>query len=353
MPLRPTSGGAVAWTDPVVSASVYCAGELDRVISDLVRPAWRRLESEFPGAGAYLWLMRYARGGEHLKVRLHGPAAAGDRFRAAVEELAPPFLAAVREERGEAEDRAARDDAPPIDVEDDDAPPPDPGLRWTTYRRSFVPFGGEPFLSQDEFLARFTRCLGTGTAALLHELERPSGHAFTRPFRRTFLLRLLIATLRGIELPVESWADYLRYHRDWLIRFKVRRAPEGPAKAHRLLARFEQRAVESVEGLAEIRALVAAPADPGLEGWQRDVVRLQRHVRRFSGRPEYRLEPFAPDPAYSPLFKLHHGLTNVTGLELLDESLTHHLLLRAIATPTPGRPEAVQLVPAAAAGGAG
>src|SRR5512133_161067 len=133
--------------DPLLTANVYCAGRLDDVLLRGVAPFWRGVRAEHPEQQAYLWFVRYLRGGEHLKVRLHAPEAMREALRSSFEAAVRSHLATLAT-LGSAPAAAAAprsDGALPIDVEDEGAEAhPDPSFLWTHYQRSAVSFGGGP-----------------------------------------------------------------------------------------------------------------------------------------------------------------------------------------------------------------
>jgi len=70
------SPSRMLFPDPTLTASLYCAGRLDDLVHVVLGPVWSALREGEAGGSSYLWFMRYGRGGEHLKIRFHGPPAA-------------------------------------------------------------------------------------------------------------------------------------------------------------------------------------------------------------------------------------------------------------------------------------
>ena len=62
---------SATFCEPVLSANIYAAGLLDDLIAKAIAPFWREARNLL-GEHFMLWLVRYSRGGEHLKVRVHG-----------------------------------------------------------------------------------------------------------------------------------------------------------------------------------------------------------------------------------------------------------------------------------------
>ena len=150
--------------DPVLAASLYADRGLDGLVYGVAAPLLARLREAGPAGGWSLWVVRYARGGEHLKVRLHGPAEEVPAVRRLVEEAAAAHFAALPP-ADPALERITRPDAPAIDPEDEPAGErPDRSLAWTTYRRSPVSLGPPRFLDDDGYAARVTAALAAGAA---------------------------------------------------------------------------------------------------------------------------------------------------------------------------------------------
>lgn len=336
--------------DPLVTANLYGAGRVDEIFERciaLLREEMRRLDS---GGSTYLWTMRYARGGEHLKVRLHGPPALEPELRDALVRAAERFLASLGEPAAPAvsaapEGQGAPPIAPPIDPEDEAAEGhPDRSLLLTTYRRSHISLGGGPFLRDDRYVAIVTRALGEGCEMALSTLQAGANGQVPFRVRQTALLKAIIGALAAACWPPDKRVAYLAYHRNWLLRFLLARTRQGAERAAELLAQFA-RNVASMAGLQAIERVVAtqwstesaqgqgarppgaaqAPA-PG-DAWRCQIDDLVRHVPTLADQPDFLVDPFALDPAFPAVFKVLHGLANQLGLTPLNESFTHHLIL--------------------------
>jgi hypothetical protein len=313
------------------------------MLADVVAP----VRSALP-PGAFLWTLRYAKRGEHLKVRVHAPEGERERLRREIEERAASALAALAPLP--AEQRLSRSDSPPIDAEDslpDEAP--DLAFEWTGYRRSPVTLGGEPFPRDDEYVARFTRCLGAGTDVVLAALPPAFGDELPHRLRQTTLLKSLLNAFAALEWPAERRREYLDFHRDWLLRYLLARSNADlerggiPAET---LARFDAKAAAMPQVLAALSRIAAAggeaAADDGATGgWAGAVRQLAADVEARLDQPAYRIDPFTDELVFPPLFKAFHGLSNQLGLNMPEEAFAHHLLSRAIA-PAAAAPEAPQ-----------
>lgn len=348
-PRAPRVPRAVGTPDPAASASLYCSGCLDGVIARVVAPVWRRLAEHLGRERrGYLWMLRYARGGEHLKVRWHGAATDVPTFRRLLEGAATTYLDGLGA-GPDADRRPGAATAPPIDREDAVARDrPDRTLLWTTYGRSLVSLGPPPWSDDDTYLARLTLCLGRGAGLLFDRLDgRDDGlsHGATQGL----LLHGLLHGLAAAGLDGDRRTGYFLYHRDWLLRAALRRSRHraGADKMAETLARFDRRIADAslIEDVAHRSGDVwddaavssGEPGEPGdpTDAWRRAVAELGRHVAGCRDDAIHSVDPFAAEPLDVPLFKLFHGFANQLGLTPLNEAFTHHLL--AVATGAPGR----------------
>lgn len=310
--------------DPVVTASVYGGGALDALLRDGVYPAMRVL-NERDSADWQLWFVRYARGGEHLKLRLHGPAAAADRARTI---LADSMCRALEEPCASSSGapRISRPDAPPIDPEDEaEGDVPRGTVLWTAYRRSPVTLGPAPWPQDDDHALRFARAMAAGAQAVLEAVSAAAPGGLTPGERQRVVLRLLVEALGAVEV---DRAAYLAYHRDWLLRFTADDA-DREAAARAAFDAQAARAGAAVAALAEALDAAGAPGSLSEAGFGGCAAALHRHAATFRGDPSRDVDPFAPDVSFPPLFKLLHGVANMAGLAPAAEAYLHHLLLRA------------------------
>lgn len=316
-----------------MTANLYCEGLQDAALHGALAPFGARLRAGDPERAGFLWIVRYPKGGEHLKVRIHAPAEREACLRDLLRETVDAWLATLPP----ADAERPRQDAPglpAIDPEDEtDSPWPDRSLVWTRYRRSHVSLGGAPFLADDGSVARLTSCLGAGCAVVLDALVPDSAGRVSDSLRQTTLLQLLIGGLAAVGFGADERATYLAYHRDWLVRFSLKGGGDAE-KTRELLARFDQRAEQMGDALRALRDAAesawGAPPDRD-DRWQQALAELAGYVARFRGDPACRLDPFSEDPVFTPVFKVFHGTANQLGLGMLPEALTCHLLLRATA----------------------
>ncbi len=130
--------------DPVLTANVYNARRLDDLLLRGVSDFWQRVRSQDPERLCKLWFVRYSRGGEHLKLRIHGPAGRLAFFREQLEEAVTRYFAmpaGATEGRAAGKAQARRrshSSMPKTGVEDH----PDRSLLFTDYQRSFISLGG-------------------------------------------------------------------------------------------------------------------------------------------------------------------------------------------------------------------
>jgi hypothetical protein len=326
--------------DPVLTASIYCDHGLDALIHGAIVPFRARLRDSDPDGGWTLWLVRYSRCGEHLKVRLHGPAERREIARRLLEESVQAHFDTRRPAAGEAP-RVSRPDAPPIDLEDEaSADHPDRALLWTGYRRSHVNLGPPVFLDDDQYTALFTTCLARGADLVLDALHPDASGNVPGSARQKGLLKALFSGIAALRLGAGERAAYLAYHRDWLVRFNV----ADPDEAAELLTRFDRRLegmAATVQQLARVAAAEwegEARTATGAEGaWRDALAGLLAYLVRFRGDPRYQVDPFTDDAALPPLFKVFHAMANHLGVSMLDEAFVYHLLLRASAAEPAGR----------------
>jgi hypothetical protein len=322
--------------DPIVTANIYCSGRLDDVMLRAMVPFRRGLRALTAPQIPYLWLIRYSRGGEHLKVRVHGPQEIEPAVKELLARTVEGCLAAIGP-RPQEEARRVRRESIPIDDEDrSPEDPPDRSLLLTHYGISQVSLGGEPFLSQERYRALMTLCLARGCDQVLDTLEGQQ-EILSHGQRQRTLLKALLSGLAALRFPPEKAEAYLAYHRDWLIRFPLLREGGDEQKAADHLALLERQAEKAAATVSSLRSAVqrswtGTGASPeGGPPWGQALAGLHEYVSRFRDDPDYRLDPFTNDQTFTPIFKAFHGLGNQLGLRMLDEAYAHHLLLMATA----------------------
>jgi Lantibiotic biosynthesis dehydratase C-term len=317
--------------DPLVTASIYADRALDGVVHGAVGPALRRLRAEHPGAAWGAWWVRYSKHGDHLKVRLHGPAPLRDEARAVLEEEARRMLDALPP-RDETRPRISNAGLPSIDAQDDAAGDhPDRSLLWTDYARSHVSFGPRELLGEDGYVARICTCLAAGAEVVLAATALDETGAIPGAQRQRALLRAVLAGIAAAPFTPDERAEYLRYHRGWLVRFSV---PDESREAD-VLAGFDRQAERMRAGADQVAraaaARWAAEAAPA-EGDTPDarfgaaVGELCAYAAPFRHDPARQRDPFAEDASFPLLFKALHGIANQAGLNLLNEAYLYHLL---------------------------
>lgn len=319
--------------DPALTFNIYCNRRVDAVVHGAVAPFLERLRADDPGERWSLWMVRYPRRGEHLKLRLHGPTEHASRVGDLLAEAVHALFASLPP-APEDEERFSRPRVPPIDVEDageDDAP--DRTLLQTRYQRSHINLGPRVFLGDDEYVARVVDGLARGAALTLQGLMPGDDWVVSGQARQRALLRALVAGLAGAGLSAEERTQYLEYHRDWLLRFGL----ADDAQEAELLARCDERLDGMRPGAMQLRSAAAAQweggavAATGLEAeWRGAIARLADYASQFRGDPAYHLDPYAADPVFPVIFKVLHGTANQLGLGLKDEAFMHHFLLRSV-----------------------
>ncbi|MCU1255631.1 MAG: hypothetical protein JWM83_1930 [Candidatus Angelobacter sp.] len=312
--------------DPIMSANIYASSQLDQVISEVVLPFWRRVQTMVQDQRILLWLARYSRRGEHLKIRIHGEPRHTDLFRLFLEAPAREYFSS-KEPAPPGVGKPPNSSAPPIDMEDEAATPAtDHTLVWTNYRRTAVSLPGLPWLEDDEFVVRACRCLSAACSRLLDAVE--SGPLQSTVERQRLLVPILISGAASAGLADHQASEYFRYHRDWLLRFFLHSRQEEQEVLERFesLVAGDSRTVEQLsEFLAEEYDVCATSRreDP----WRASVVELASYAGKFAGISDYLTDPFASSTLSVPLFKIFHGAANQLGLPPLQEAYVHHLLL--------------------------
>lgn len=335
----------VAWPDPMLSASLFTRGSLDRAITQVVRPFWRRLNEETGDRGAYLWFLRYARGGEHLKLRVHGPADQSHRWAVLLEQHAGAWIRA--EDRGTPVQARDSRFLPPIDQDEgsEEAVGEDGGPRlvWTTYARRSLVMGDRRLLADDTYAALFTRAVARGCDLLLAEWEAGDSGSFFGLRQRYFFHRIAGA-LSMLWPGEEERARYLAYHRDGLIRFAALQSRSG-SRAARKIFELYRRERERIGGhLSEPTSGGSEDHDPGggQKRWWISLDDLRSYLRQRRPSLGGGTDPFAPDLFFPALFRVLHDLANALGFNPTTEGLFFDLLLHGI---DPDHDDDVLLVP--------
>lgn len=333
--------------EPLVTASLYCSGCLDRALAEAALPLRREI-----GDRPWIWAVRYSRGGEHLKLRIHAAPEREGELRAAVEEACRRFLAVIGPPPADAV-RVQRADAPPIDADDGEPePPPDRSFRFTRYRASQVSLGGEPYLSDPGYRARMAECLARACDMVLAEIAE-AGSPLIHARRQRLMLHALLAALSALGLSAPQAARYCAYHRDWLIRAPLLDRGDDEERAQSVLGDLERRgeaAARTVEILRAASGFTGGDGSPAPGGgadpspWGGAVRRLRDYVGERFDLGDERPDPFAADTFAPVLIKLLHGLANVVGLKALDEAYALHLVLLA-SSPEAGLYRQIDLVP--------
>lgn len=313
--------------EPRISSSIYCAGHLDELLHRCIAPLW--LELRAAGVEGHLWLMRYARCGEHLKLRFHGSPAAGEGFRRVLCDAVEDFFTGLS--TPPAVDQPLNEQLFPVDPEDlADEPYPDRSVLWTTYRWSPGTMGREPLADDRTLASLFTRCLAIGCEHMLREFA-PDDHGIYPASMRIRLVReLLVCAPACLGFPPREAARYLDYHRDWLILG----AGGDLASTHELFAAKMRREVGDPAAFwrSYRRAAGEGPRD-ALDNWIAALGVLLAHVCHLAGvgRPWEPDDVYMRDQVLAPLFKSIHGLANLVRVGLYNEAFLCHVIARSMA----------------------
>ena len=309
-----------ALTEPVFSASIYAAGQLDALIADAVTPFSRDLTAA--DSDAFLWVVRYSRRGEHLKVRVHSGSLDAEAVETFLQKRLEPFFRGLPEAE---EERAVRFDVPAIDDEDEGGEAvPDRTYRVTRYRRSHVTLGAPEVFENDQTVALMHRALGAGFARCLGlDAQRLAAQRQNLPAKG-----FLDAVLHALDRPTAG--RYLEYHGDWLLRFFV---PDAGREQdlEGIFAERIRKMSPMVEKLAEID-----PSGDIEDPWIQSIQDLIRHAKSLSKASGFDPDPFADAPWQPILFKVLHGVSNTFGVRPMDEAFVCRLLAAALRLRTAG-----------------
>lgn len=322
--------------DPSVTANIYCAARIDDLLQRCIAPMWRSIREAHPASPAYLWVLRYRRRGEHLKVRLHCPEPERAAMRDALAGAVHAYLDGLDTAEKDGDNRADNRFSPPIDPEDEpNEPQADRTLLWTSYRRSPITFGAELFARDDRFAALFTRALGQNTAEVLSLFGAAESPEIRFSVRQSALLKTMVRGLSGPGWSRDERAGYLVYHRNWLMRYLLARSNQGRERAEKLLAQLSAKAAGMGSSLGGIEATLAtawSSAEGAQDaGFAADVRELAALADGYNEHTLQDIDPFAGLRSYPAVFKVLHGAANPLGIQPLDEAFVYHLLLRCYA----------------------
>ena len=315
--------------DPIVTANIYCGRMLDDVLREVVVPFWSQVRALDGGDSCYIWFTRYAKGGEHLKVRVHGPEPLRGDIGNALESQAKAYLDSIANEPPK--NRLSKPVLRPVDPEDEvEQDYPDRSMLWTTFRRSPVIMGDDRYTRDETHTALFTRGMGEIGEIMVTRLAPQTANPGYAQVRQNLYLKMLILGIGVMGFDRDGWITYLTYHRNWLVRHNV----GGGVEEREILELFDQRLEKMGRALEAVSRLVAAQIEgndggSALDDWRSRASALFSHVAGYRGRSEYDVDPYTTDFAHLPMFKLFHGGANQLGYRTADEAFLHHLLLRA------------------------
>ena len=308
-------------TCPLVSANLYASGFLEAGINKVIRP----IADQAQAMGGFVWIMRYHKRGEHLKIRIH----ADERYRTALRDLLSRVstdflreLANVPEPVGGRKIGLSK--LPSIDREDEiQEVAPDRSLLLTTWRRCHVPFADNPWLKDDDYISLACHSYGAGCGLYIDRFS-PLG---ATPEALTLLARCIIAITPDFGMSELELQSYHAYHRDWLLRFFLRDSQQNITRN-----KFEDALRQNSALTRGFRWLTSSERSlPANAEWIRSAAELLAYVRKASSEsPAYDIDPFASRHDFPPLFKLLHALANQMGVAPLKEAYVHHLLMHGI-----------------------
>jgi len=315
-----------AQADPVLTVNIYAGGMLDDLLRTFVANLASLLKSCDVPQVSMLWVIRYSRRGEHLKLRLHGPKGEEQsRLRDMLTEQLEQFVKSHRHLPPVPRPIPAKL-IPAIDPEDElDGLAVDRTYLWTSYRRSAVSFPGDPWLSDDVFIANACNCLAQGCELVLDALR--DNPVWPLVARQKLLLIAVLAALRSRAHHYSSRdIQYVRYHRDWLVRFSI---PDA-TNHQRLLDRFDESATRMSAAIQQVDRSLCGTGPESLPKclvpWSRSISQFAAYNEQFQGSVKCGIDSFTSDITFPPTFKVLHGLANQIGLTLLEEAYVYHLM---------------------------
>jgi hypothetical protein len=315
---------------PFLSASVYGQKQHDFLLDVFLGPFWEA--STLRQAGGFLWTMRFGGGGEHLKLRLHGPEQHEAETRQALAAVLDHFIESlppgepVQTELGL---------FPAIDPEDEEeGVRPDRFWRWTTFRPSPFVLGAEKLAKDPVLAGLYAHAQSAATEIVLREVVPKRLEASFATSRQSLFIRMLIISFATLGFSAAEREEYIRHHRDWLVRFLIARAKSPEASPDTILGPMRERVATIRPTVSAIRQQFEASVGrsdphPVFGVWQQRLEDFFAYVSTFRGDTTYDLDPYTDDYAFLPLFKLLQGACNQFGLRLKSELYVYHLLLVA------------------------
>ncbi len=313
---------------PTASANIYCDGHLDAALAEVIVPIWRRARDKSADRVA-LWLMRYSRGGEHLKIRLHGPPEFTTSITAEFEEAAEQFFERMPPSDPE-RTRRTNDQIPAIDAEDAVAEPhPDRTLLWTDYRCPPGHMGPAPLSSFPGFARSYTAALAAATDIVLERTESAGAEPLGSNTRVSLFASFLL-TLAAV--PGLNGSEALAHHRDWLL-------AGAKSDAASALSFMNKRMSAQTGQLDALRlrwqAVTQGQLIPGFAGFTRA---LEDHVAfclEALGASEIaQLDEAEARQVFGAVARILHNVANLLAIDLSNEIYFCHLLHSAGSLPS-------------------
>lgn len=334
-----------AGPDPLLTASLYCAGCVDEALGSFVAPLRSSLQSVHPADPPLLWVLRQQGAAAHIELHLHAPEAERERLRRILETAAHAFLSELRR----AAAGGVAPSLPSSGARPRDAPAAtasasasDASFLCTGYERSPLLFGDPPLLEDDAHVMRLVRCFSASCDLVLRSFDRPGVPAHGA--RQAALLEILLRGLAPLAAEPAKVRAYLAFHRDWIVRYPVLVTRKGPRKARAVFTLLGRQlagiGLATRDGLRrraeELWTAWPSSAPESAESrFSESLDRLGRSLLPLSNRRDLALDPFAHGPLFPIFFKVFHLAANQLGVGFLDEAFAHHLLLASLGE---GRP---------------
>ena len=324
--------------DPIVSANLYADGQLDSALVQVVGRFRRHLYKS--GEESFVWAMRYGRRGEHLKIRVHGPAFRESELFRQLSKFAAVWLSKLPAQ-DLVQPRRLMLFSPPVDQDDiGHEEVADRQFLRTGYRRHPVSLGAEKLLANDEYVAGIVNCLGAGTDFILESLGLDNEGRLNQRQVQLLLLKAVVLATSALE-SLDLRLGYLVYHRDWMFRSRLKLAGlEREEKCKTLLERVCSSANSlKADHLAKLEDFALNMWDGGMA--QNYPLAEMLKILCFQMKGMQSFDPFAADYRFGLIFKVLHNLGNVLGLNRISEALVYHVLYRIFDSNPPN----VSLIP--------
>ena len=325
--------------NPCLMVNLYAAGRLDLLLDQVVEP-WRRGLKQGSLPDLNLWWLRCGTGGEHLKLRVHTENASPSALEAAQQDLEARFQAffaqnepiAERPTQGRPLEPADRDEHPDgsllwLRSAADQAEDSDSAAADSASAPLADSFGSAPLVDDEQWRARLSRALSAGCDLFLQGRLPEDAQSLPFVLRVRGWSLLLQNALDVVCRDEQERQDYLRYHRDTLIRSQVLGRTKSRPKAASFLDRWHRESEGPRAPALEIPTSWADERADAVAAWRQAAQDADQHLRGQDESSALQIDPFVDSLRLPGLFKLLHGMANAFGLNINSEGwILHHRL---------------------------